>query len=67
MWAFTTTALVFTSLLITASVVVSKARSEAIRPLRMAGPAVKRWSGHILVAVGAWFILLAALPCPIPT
>ena len=64
-WAFTTTAVVFATLLITASVVVSTVSVEALRPVRMTGPAVKRWSGYVLLALGVWFILLAVLPSPI--
>ncbi|MFQ5967929.1 MAG: hypothetical protein ACE5MI_10010 [Acidimicrobiia bacterium] len=63
--AFTATTIVFALLLVAASVVVSTASSEALRPVRMTGPAVKRWSGYVLLAVGAWFIVLAALPSPI--
>lgn len=59
------TTIVFVALLITASVVVSIAAPGALQPLRMSGPAVKRWSGYVLVLVGVWFILLAALPGPI--
>ena len=52
-------------LLITASVVVSTTSTETLRPIRITGPAVKRWSGYMLIAVGAWFILLAILPSPL--
>ncbi len=63
--AFGITALVFASLLVTASVAVAVAGGDALRPVRMAGPAVKRWSGYILIAVGLWFLILAVLPGPI--
>jgi hypothetical protein len=56
---------VFAILVLTASVVVSTAGAEALRPVRMTGHAVKRWSGFVLIAVGAWFILIAALHSPI--
>jgi hypothetical protein len=56
---------VFAILVLTASVVVSTASAEALRPVRMTGHAVKRWSGFVLIAVGAWFILIAALHSPI--
>ncbi len=64
-WAFTTTTLVFSALLVTASVVVATISSEALQPVRMTGPAVKRWSGYVLLALGVWFVLLAVLPSPI--
>lgn len=57
--------MVFAILLLAASVVVSTASVEALRPVRMTGHAVKRWSGFVLMAVGAWFVLLAVLPSPI--
>jgi hypothetical protein len=31
----------------------------------MTGSAVKQWSGYMLLAVGAWFVLLAVVPNPI--
>ena len=65
MWAFAAAALVFVVLLITGSVLVSSVQAEKLRPVRMTGPTVKRWSGYVLVAVGMWFMMLAALPDPI--
>jgi hypothetical protein len=59
--------LVFLVMLVIASIVVSTVKAETLRPARMTGPAVKRWSGYVLVGVGAWFILLSALPDPIFT
>jgi len=56
---------IFAALLLTASVVVAAPKSERLQPIRMAGPAVKRWSGYLLVGVGIWFVLLATLPSPI--
>ncbi len=64
-WAFTTTIIVFAVLLVSASVLVSTASTQSLRPVRMTGPAVKRWSGYILLLVGAWFLLLAVLPGPV--
>ncbi|MEE8376095.1 MAG: hypothetical protein V3S26_07245 [Acidimicrobiia bacterium] len=55
----------FAILLVTASVVVSIASTETLRPVRMTGSAVKKWSGYMLLAVGAWFVLLAVVPNPI--
>jgi len=63
--AFTTAAAVFVTLMITASVAVSFMNAEALRPARTTGPTVKRWSGYVLIAVGFWFILLAAVPGPV--
>jgi hypothetical protein len=63
--AFATTAVVFGALLITAAVVVSSVSTEALRPVRMTGTAVRRWSGYVLIAVGAWFVVLAVVPSPI--
>lgn len=65
LWAFTTTIIVFAVLLVTASVVVSTVTVETSRTIRMTGPAVKCWSGYILLTVGAWFIFLALLSDPI--
>lgn len=65
LWAFTTAALVFVVLLISGSLVVSLVQSETLRPIRMTGPAVRRWGGFVLMAVGAWFVLLAVVPGPI--
>lgn len=65
LWAFATTAIIFALLLVTASVVVSTATVEALRPVRMTGPAVKRWGGYVLLAVGVWFMFLAVIPGPI--
>jgi hypothetical protein len=63
--AFATTAVVFVALLITAAVVVSSVSAEALRPVRMTGTAVRRWSGYVLIAIGAWFVVLAVVPSPI--
>ncbi len=63
--AFATAALVFAALLFTAAVVVSSVSADALRPMRMTGPAVRRWSGYVLIAVGAWFIVIAIVPSPI--
>jgi hypothetical protein len=63
--AFATAAFVLVALLVTASVVVSLASSDTLRPIRLTGGAVRRWSGFVLIVVGAWFLLLAVLPSPI--
>ncbi len=57
--------MVFGGLLVLASIGVAVATGDALRPVRMVSPAVKRWSGYVLMAVGAWFVLLASLPSPV--
>jgi hypothetical protein len=63
--AFGTAAAVFVTLIMAASVAVSFLNAETLRPVRMTGPAVKRWSGFVLVAVGLWFVILALVPGPV--
>lgn len=65
MLAFATAAAVFVTLIVTASVAVSFMNADALRPVRTTGPTVKRWSGYVLIAVGFWFILLAAASGPV--
>lgn len=64
LWAFATTALVFLSLLVVASVGVTTLRSRFLQPIRMVGSSVKKSSGYVLMAVGAWFVVLAASTSP---
>ena len=64
LWAFATTALVFLSLLMVASVGVTTLRSRFLEPIRMVGSSVKKSSGYVLMVVGVWFILLAASTSP---
>ena len=65
MWGFATAAVVFATLLMVASLVVATLSSEALRPIRMTGPAVRRGSGYVLLIVGVWFAGLAILPSPV--
>ncbi len=65
--AFATVVLVFTALLVAAALAVSSSRAAALRPVRMVGPAVRRWSGVVLAAVGLWFVVLAVAPRPVLT
>lgn len=58
-------AAVFIALLILAAVTVAMTSAEWIRPARMVGGGVRRWSGYVLAAVGIWFLVLAALPSPV--
>lgn len=60
-----TAGFVFVSLLVTASITIGAIGPARVRALRTVGPAVKRWSGSVLVAVGVWFLVLALLPDPI--
>lgn len=55
----------FLVLLIVASIAVTVASTEWIKPARMVGGGVRRWSGFALIAVGSWFLLLSILPTPI--
>lgn len=45
----------------TLAVILATAQQRTADALRAGTPAVKRWGGRILLAVGAWFIALAAL------
>lgn len=63
--AFATSAAIFVALIVSASVAVSFLTIEALKPVRTTGPAVKRWSGFVLMAVGLWFVILALVPGPI--
>jgi len=65
MLGFAVAAVVFFALIVTASLLVSALSREALRPVRMTGHAVRRWSGYLLITVGMWFIVLAVLPSPI--
>ncbi len=64
LWAFATTAVVFLSLLLVASIGVTTLKSRFLSPVRMVGSSVKKSSGYVLMAVGVWFIVLAASPSP---
>ena len=55
----------FIVLIVVASVTVTLVSSEWIKPARMVGGGVRRWSGFVMIAVGVWFLLLAVLPSPI--
>ena len=65
LWAFAVAAGVFAVLLIGASLAVSTTSPSTIASWRTTGPAVKRWSGHVLMAVGSWFLVLVLLPTPV--
>jgi hypothetical protein len=38
---------------------LAAAQERTVRSMRESAPAVKRWGGRILIAVGIWFIALA--------
>lgn len=54
--------MVFVGLLVVAAVAVPRLARGAVRPLRMAGPSVKRWSGWVMVVVGGWFFFISVAP-----
>lgn len=62
--ALGTSAAVFVSLLVASAVFVSTATAGALKPVRMVGPAVRRWSGYVMLAVGLWLLALVLLPRP---
>jgi hypothetical protein len=39
---------------------LAAAQERTVEAMKEGAPAVKRWGGRILVAVGSWFIALAA-------
>jgi hypothetical protein len=57
-------ALVFVVLLAAAAIFVSTATAGVLGPVRMVGPAVRRWGGYVMLAVGLWFLALALFPQP---
>ena len=56
---------VFVLLLFAASITVSVVSNEWIRPVRMVGGGVRRWSGFVLIFVGVWFLILSTLSSPV--
>lgn len=65
LWAFVAAIGVFTVLIATASIGVTLAGGDTLRAVRMVGSSVRRWSGYLLIALGVWFSILAALPSPL--
>lgn len=59
--AFTGASLVLVILVLASAFTIGTAEDRTIETLRSQAPRVKRWGGVILVAVGVWFLLLAAL------
>lgn len=60
MLAFVTAAFTIVLLIFGVSWAISTAQEGVVARLRTSTPAVKRWGGYILVAVGSWFIALGA-------
>ncbi len=56
--AFGVAALMMVLLMFTLALVIGAAQERTVEAMRAGAPAVKRWSGRILVLVGAWFIAL---------
>jgi hypothetical protein len=50
---------VLAALLFTAAFTVSRAQQSTLVRIQANAPAVKRWGGGVLIAVGVWFISLA--------
>jgi hypothetical protein len=50
---------VLVGLLFTAAFTVSRAQQSTVERIQASAPAVKKWGGGVLVAVGLWFISLA--------
>lgn len=51
-------AVVLVVLLLGASFLAVGARETTLQRARASAPAIKRWSGYVLVLVGAWFVAL---------
>jgi hypothetical protein len=52
-------ALVLVVLMFGASFGVARAEEATLERVKVQAPTVKRWGGRILIAVGAWFLILA--------
>lgn len=64
LFAIATSAVVFLVLLLITSLTVPLLTAETRGPLRMVGPAVRRWGGYVMIVVGLWFLILVFLPRP---
>ncbi|MFP5333449.1 MAG: hypothetical protein ACLGHX_13945 [Acidimicrobiia bacterium] len=51
--------IVLTSCLFVATIAVGTSHSAVAKRLELAAPAVKRWSGWVLVLIGVWFLALS--------
>lgn len=52
-------AVVIIALMFTAAFTVSRAQESTVERIQASAPAVKRWGGVVLIAVGVWFVTLA--------
>ena len=52
-------ALALVALVFVLSLALATAQERTVEAMREGAPAVKRWGGRILMAVGVWFIALA--------
>lgn len=57
--AFIVTAVVIVSLMFGLAAAIAGAQEQAIDRLKQSAPAIKRWGGWILLAVGVWMAALA--------
>ena len=51
--------MVIIALMFTAAFTVSRAQETTVERIQASAPAVKKWGGVVLVAVGLWFVTLA--------
>lgn len=52
-------ALALVTLVFVLSLALATAQERTVEAMRKGAPAVKRWGGRILIAVGVWFVALA--------
>ena len=57
--AFVIATLAFVLVLLVLAMIIARAQERAVAGLQAGAPQVKRWGGYILVAIGAWFLVLA--------
>lgn len=62
--AFAVAGGVFATALATVTVAIGRVGAGSLKELRLSGPAVRRWSGYVLVMIALWFAVLAVLPRP---
>jgi len=58
--AFVATGVVLVALLFAAALGVAIAQQELTAQLKTSAATIKRWGGHVLIAVGVWLLALAA-------
>lgn len=57
--AFVATGVVLVALLFAAALGVAIAQEELTAQLETSAATIKRWGGHVLIAVGVWLLALA--------